>query len=139
MNGDIPLCRVEDIPDGASRGFDPDGVGRDTLFIVRQGAQLHAWRDQCPHEGDTPLPWRRHAYLNARRTRIVCFAHGAQFDITSGVCVLGPCRGSALAPVELRITDSGEVCLSSTNRTEAQESPSVASRDYSEIGHEQAH
>lgn len=111
MNGEILLCRLGDIPDGASRGFDPHGAGRDTLFIVRQGATLHGWHDQCPHEGVTPLPWQRHRYLNARGTRIVCFAHGAQFDIATGVCILGPCRGASLMPVALRVTASGEVFL----------------------------
>lgn len=111
MNGPIPLCKVDDIPDGEARGFDPGGIGRDTLFIVRQGARLYGWKDQCPHEGETPLPWQRHAYMNARKSRIVCFAHGAQFDIASGVCVLGPCVGESLSPVALDITEGGEVWL----------------------------
>lgn len=111
MNSDTILCRLEDIPDGDARGFDPGGVGRDTLFIVRQGDRLHGWHDRCPHEGDTPLPWRRHAYLNKKRTRIVCFAHGAQFEIASGRCVLGPCMGGRLDPVTLAINSCGEVTL----------------------------
>src|ERR1700683_1373202 len=44
----IRLCRLEEIPDGDSRGFDPLGVGRDTLLVVRQGTSLYAWRDACP-------------------------------------------------------------------------------------------
>lgn len=111
MNSGILLCWVEDIPDGESRGFDPWGVGRDTLFIVRKGDALYGWQDRCPHEGDTPLPWKRHAYLNAKRTRIVCFAHGAQFDIATGVCVLGVCLGKSLSSVDLRVMPSGEVFL----------------------------
>jgi len=111
MNSAMILCRLEDIPDGDARGFDPSGVGRDTLFIVRQGNRLHGWYDRCPHEGDTPLPWRRHGYLNKNRTRIVCFAHGAQFEIASGICMLGPCLGERLDPVQLVIDAQGEVTL----------------------------
>jgi nitrite reductase/ring-hydroxylating ferredoxin subunit len=111
MNGVIRLCQVEEIPDGEARGFDPEGVGRDTLFVVRQGSRLYGWKDQCPHEGVTPLPWRRHAYLNAKKTRLVCFAHGAQFDIASGVCVLGPCIGEALSPVDVMLSEGGDVLL----------------------------
>lgn len=138
MSGNIFLCRVGEIPDGESRGFDPDGVERDTLFIVRQGAKLYGWRDQCPHEGETPLPWQRHRYLNAMRTRIVCFAHGAQFNIATGECILGPCRGSFLSPVHLFISDVGEVWLRSINSSGLEETGSIPIECHSKIGHEHA-
>jgi nitrite reductase/ring-hydroxylating ferredoxin subunit len=109
MNHSVPLCHVDDLPDRSSRGFDPARTGRDTLFVVRTGATLHGWIDRCPHEGDTPLPYRRHAYLNKAATRIVCFAHGAQFDIGSGRCVAGPCVGQSLARVPLTVCADGQV------------------------------
>jgi nitrite reductase/ring-hydroxylating ferredoxin subunit len=108
------LCRIGDLPDGGARGFDPGGVGRDTVFVVRRGEVLYGWLDRCPHEGDTPLPYRRHAYLDAKGTRIVCFAHGAQFDIATGECLIGPCVGQALTPVPLEIEEDGRVLTSST-------------------------
>jgi len=109
MNTLMTLGRIDDIPDGGARGFDPGGTGRDTLFVVRRGTALHGWQDRCPHEGATPLPYRRHAYLNANGTRIVCFAHGAQFDIASGECLIGPCKGDALTKVPLTVTGNGEL------------------------------
>ena len=42
------------------------------------------------------MAWRRDAYLNAAGDRIVCAAHGALFEIDSGLCVLGPCLGDRL-------------------------------------------
>jgi nitrite reductase/ring-hydroxylating ferredoxin subunit len=107
----IRLARIDDLPDPGARGFDPDGTGRDTLFVVRRGAELRAYRDACPHFGDTPMAWRRHAYLNGDGTRIVCHAHGAQFDIASGECLLGPCLGRHLEPVEIEVTSNGDVML----------------------------
>jgi nitrite reductase/ring-hydroxylating ferredoxin subunit len=101
----IALCRFEEMKDGESRGFDPYGEGRDFLFVVRRGAALHAWRDSCPHIDGAPLPWRKNAYLNARRDRIVCSAHGALFDIATGRCVLGPCLGQSLQPLTLVVLD----------------------------------
>lgn len=113
MNGRDPmrLCHLDELPDGDARGFDPDGRGQDRLFVVRQGTRLHGWLDACPHHGGTPMAWRRHAYLNARRDRIVCSAHGAQFDIATGDCLLGPCLGQRLTPVPLTVTPAGEVHL----------------------------
>lgn len=105
----VTLGRLDDIPDGGARGFDPEGSGRDTMFIVRQGKALHGWLDRCPHEGVTPLPYRRHAYLNKAATRIMCYAHGAQFEIDSGLCVGGPCLGRSLTPVPLQVLADGRM------------------------------
>ncbi|MBN3786499.1 Rieske (2Fe-2S) protein [Burkholderia sp. Ac-20353] len=110
----IRLASVDDLPDPGARGFDPDGLGRDTLFVVRRGAQIRAYRDACPHFGDTPMAWRKDAYLNGDGTRIVCHAHGAQFDIASGECLLGPCLGQQLTPVEIDVTGDGDVMLAAT-------------------------
>jgi len=102
------LGRLQDIPDGSARGFDPGDECEDALFVVRRGSQLYAYRDRCPHQG-ARLPWRRDAYLNRDGTRIVCYAHGAEFDVESGLCLLGPCLGQSLDPVNLEITSQGEI------------------------------
>jgi nitrite reductase/ring-hydroxylating ferredoxin subunit len=104
------LCHLDDLPDGDARGFDLRGLGRDTVFVVRQGAALHGWLNVCPHHG-AALAWRKHAYLNAARDRIVCSAHGAQFEIHTGACTLGPCLGQSLTPVPLTIDEDGAVHL----------------------------
>jgi nitrite reductase/ring-hydroxylating ferredoxin subunit len=96
----VRLCDARELGEGTSRGFDPARTGRDTMFIVRRGG-LHAWRNACPHWGGTSMAWRKDAFLNREGTRIVCAAHGAQFDIATGLCTLGPCIGEKLAGVEL--------------------------------------
>ena len=103
---DVFLCRLGDVPDGGARGFDPGRTGQDTMFVVRRGEQVHGWRDACPHHGGTPMAWRKDAYLNAARDRIVCAAHGAQFDVATGVCTLGPCLGQRLRAVALVVSDN---------------------------------
>jgi nitrite reductase/ring-hydroxylating ferredoxin subunit len=110
----IRLAHVDDLRDPGARGFDPDGAGHDTLFVVRHGGMLRAYRDACPHFGDTPMAWRKDAYLNGDGTRIVCHAHGAQFDIASGECLLGPCLGQRLTPVEIDVTSDGGIVLIET-------------------------
>ena len=98
------LCDEAAVPERQSRGFDPTGTGQDTVLVVRLGGQLYAWHDACPHHGGTPMAWRKDAYLNAGATRIVCAAHGAQFDIRTGACTLGPCLGQALRAVPVAVT-----------------------------------
>ena len=107
MNASV--CRLEQLVDGHSRGFDPLREGHDTMFIVRRGDRLFAYRDACPHWEGTPLPWRKDAYLSGDGRRIVCSAHGAQFDIETGICTLGPCLGQSLTPVALVVDDAGNV------------------------------
>lgn len=106
----LNLCRLDDLPDGAARGFDPFSEGRDALFIVRRGHLLNAYQNRCPHQGAS-LPWRKDAYLNHDGSRIVCSAHGAQFDIDSGQCVLGPALGGSLQKLNVTVTSSGQVLL----------------------------
>ncbi len=107
----VLLANIDEIADGDSRGFDPGGSGRDTMFVVRRGNALHAYRNACPHVDGAPLPWRKDAYLSADRSHIVCYAHGAKFDITSGICVLGPCEGQALTRVAIHNLPGGEIAL----------------------------
>ena len=105
-----PLCSIDELPDGDSRGFDPLQQGQDSVLLVRRGALVHAWRDACPHLG-TPMAWRRHAYLNAARDRIVCAAHGALFEIDTGVCTQGPCLGEHLTALPVRVGADGAVAV----------------------------
>ncbi len=105
----ILLCHIDALPDGQARGFDPFGSGQDSVLVVRRGARLHGYRDLCPHYGDTPMAWRRHAYLSADGGHIVCAAHGALFEIDSGACVRGACLGQALTPVKLTLNAAGEI------------------------------
>lgn len=100
-----PLCRLEDLVDGRSRGFDPLGEGRDTMFVVRRGTNVHAWRNHCPHYDRARMAWKKDEFLDPSGERIMCFAHGALFDIASGECVLGPCLGQSLTPVEIELRD----------------------------------
>jgi nitrite reductase/ring-hydroxylating ferredoxin subunit len=104
------LCRFDDLPDGGARGFDTNGGGQTTVFAVRRADRVHVYADSCPHHG-TPMAWRRDAYLDAAGEHIVCSAHGALFEIDSGLCVLGPCLGDHLQALPCRISEGNLVLL----------------------------
>jgi nitrite reductase/ring-hydroxylating ferredoxin subunit len=107
----VILCRLTDLAAGRSRGFKPAGTAGPAVFLVRRGAHVHGYYDACPHYGDTPMAWRRDEYLDAGGTHIVCAAHGALFEIETGLCILGPCLGDRLAPAAITITAGGDVIL----------------------------
>jgi len=104
----FPLCLVEEIPIGHSRGFDPENTGRDVIFVVHHQNQFYAYYNACPHRGyeGTTLCWRRHAFLDKTGQQIVCSGHGACFAIDTGQCVIGPCLGTALKKTSIHV-DNG--------------------------------
>jgi nitrite reductase/ring-hydroxylating ferredoxin subunit len=98
------LCRLDDIPDGGSRGFPPAPGGFTGLFAVRRGGRVFVYVNCCPHVG-TPLDWAPDRFLSADGARIVCATHGAEFGIEDGLCVAGPCVGERLEIVLAEIKD----------------------------------
>lgn len=105
----VDLCHSSDIPEGESRGFDIEGNGQDSLFIVRVKGKLYGWQNACPHIDGAPMAWRKDAYLNGKKTHIACHAHGALFELETGVCIQGPCLGKRLQAVEIIEHESGQV------------------------------
>ena len=104
------LCRFEDIPDGGSLGALPNNRGRDRVLLVRQGDRVHAYINNCPHYDRAPLGWKKDEFLSGDGQHIMCAAHGALFEIKTGLCSLGPCLGQSLTPVAVRVED-GSVLL----------------------------
>lgn len=98
------LCRLDDIPDGAARGFEPAPGGFTGLFAVRRGEVVFVYVNSCPHIG-VPLDWAPHRFLTRDGRRIICATHGAEFRIEDGVCTHGPCLGDRLEAVMITIKD----------------------------------
>lgn len=105
----VVLCAIGDLADGEARGFRVPAVDP-KIILVRKGARVHAYLDACPHyQPGTPMAWKTNAYLNGNGTRLACHSHGAEFDIETGECVIGPCLGQSLTRVEVEINEEGGV------------------------------
>ena len=101
----MPLCRLDDVPEGEARGFSHgEGAATRELFILRRGEHTLVYENSCPHTGVT-LDWQPDVFLNVEKTHIQCATHGALFRIEDGLCVHGPCIGMHLRPVPARIED----------------------------------
>jgi nitrite reductase/ring-hydroxylating ferredoxin subunit len=103
-DGQRVLCRLEDIPDGASKGFAAIAGGFTGLMAIRRGNEVFVYVNSCPHIG-TPLDWTPDRFLSRDGSTIVCATHGAQFRIDDGVCISGPCIGDRLEPVAAKIRE----------------------------------
>ncbi|MNM62179.1 Rieske [2Fe-2S] domain protein [compost metagenome] len=104
------LARFDALPD---QGFHAvtavlDGDA-ETLVLYRDGDQVRAWLNVCPHAGRA-LDWAPGQFLKSREGHLVCAVHGASFELQNGVCVAGPCRGDSLRAVPVQVRD-GRVLL----------------------------
>jgi nitrite reductase/ring-hydroxylating ferredoxin subunit len=100
--GNTWLCDLGDIPEGGSKSLGDDTT--DSFFAVRQGNEVHVYQNRCPHAG-MPLNWMPDRFLTRDKSRIICTAHGAQFDIATGNCLAGPCNGGGLTKIAVYIRD----------------------------------
>jgi nitrite reductase/ring-hydroxylating ferredoxin subunit len=109
------LCRVEEIEDPGAKGFSLAGSDRPReIFVVRTGDVVNAYVNSCPHIG-TPLEFQPDRFLTQDRREILCSTHGARFEIASGHCIAGPCRGQSLRRVPVKVAE-GWVRLSGPAR-----------------------
>ena len=79
-------------------------AGRFHGFIVRRGDAVFGYVDRCPHMG-LPLAKVLDDYLAPAGDLIVCSWHSALFQIETGTCVGGPCKGARLTSWPVRVQD----------------------------------
>lgn len=104
----IPLCRLEDIPDGGSCALvaphDARTARPQALIALRRGRTVWLYVNACPHIG-APLDMEPGQFLNHDKSLILCTMHGALFSVENGLCVQGPCAGKSLTRVPCKIED----------------------------------
>ena len=100
-----PLLTLERLADDAFAAVEATLDGdAESLLLYRQGDQVRAWLNVCPHAGRR-LDWAPGQFLRSKDGLLVCAAHGASFELVGGQCVAGPCRGDALRAVPVVVRD----------------------------------
>ena len=118
------VCSMSDIPSQRARGFElmkvEDGVEKPfNLIVVRWGRQVFGYVNLCPHDG-VKLDWERNQFLDPNGIRLMCGKHGALFELGTGVCIEGPCKGRSLIPVALSVIDN-DICVTGVTLAEEEE------------------
>lgn len=110
------VCRAGDIERGDARAFslsriNAAGEGRPfPIVIVRTHADDYfGYVNSCPHE-KTWLNIGAGEFFSRDRAFLRCGRHGATFEIDTGLCIEGDCRGKSLEPIALAVVD-GDVCI----------------------------
>ncbi|MDR3516821.1 MAG: Rieske 2Fe-2S domain-containing protein [Azospirillaceae bacterium] len=110
------VCAATSIEPGSAKAFslsrvDAEGQIRPfAIFIVRTLADGYfGYVNACPHQGSW-LNFGAGTFFAADRRLLECGRHQAKFEIETGLCVAGPCKGENLEPVAIVVID-GELCL----------------------------
>jgi nitrite reductase/ring-hydroxylating ferredoxin subunit len=109
------ICGLNEIPSQKAKGFQLGKItddGREVPFwiiIIRWGKQVFGYVNRCPHDG-VNLDWERNTFLDGNGIRLQCGKHGALFELGTGLCIDGPCKGQALTPIALQVIDN-EICV----------------------------
>ncbi len=119
------ICSMSDIPSQKARGFhlvlvEEDGSKRPwPIIVVRWGRQVFGYVNKCPHDG-VNLDWERNQFLDPNGIRLMCGKHGALFELGTGQCIEGPCKGRSLQPVALSILEN-DICVTGVTLEEVEE------------------
>lgn len=105
----LRLCHLEQLAPGQSLGFRIKSKGQDDLFLINNGGDIVGYKNSCPHWPGSTMPVLKNRYLDSESRYIVCGGHGALFEVDSGLCIKGPCIGQRLIPINLEVTEMGDI------------------------------
>jgi nitrite reductase/ring-hydroxylating ferredoxin subunit len=78
----------------------PELGERVTGFVIRYNGSVHAYVNQCAHLS-VELDWNEGDFFDLSKNYVICATHGAQYQPTTGYCVMGPCKGRSLQAIEV--------------------------------------
>lgn len=78
----------------------PEYGERITGFAIRYQQKIYAYINQCAHV-PVELDWNEGDFFNMSKDLLICATHGAQYTPNTGYCVIGPCKGKSLKPIEV--------------------------------------
>jgi nitrite reductase/ring-hydroxylating ferredoxin subunit len=70
-----------------------------TGFVIRYKGLVHAYINRCAHLA-VELDWNEGDFFNMDKNYLICATHGAHYQPDTGYCVIGPCKGRGLQPVQ---------------------------------------
>lgn len=81
---------------------DAGGRPREAIVLIDDTGTPRAYINRCKHV-PIPLDGGSRHFFTSDKSALLCGTHGAQYRLTDGYCFKGPCRGTQLTAVELRV------------------------------------
>jgi iron-sulfur cluster assembly protein len=108
------ICSAESIGPGWVKPFmlekaGPDGAAPFSILVARDNSNGYfAFVNSCPQEPHTLYEGPGHSLAGVF---LLCAKHEARFEIKTGLCTDGSCKGAHLTRIPAKVVD-GEVCVS---------------------------
>lgn len=80
------------------------GWPRSALLVRDSDGELRAYLNECKHL-PVPLDSGSGAFVSKDGLYLLCNTHGALYRFDDGYCVSGPCAGSSLTRLSLKVDD----------------------------------
>jgi nitrite reductase/ring-hydroxylating ferredoxin subunit len=71
-----------------------------TGFVVRFHGKPYAYVNKCAHV-PVELDWNEGEFFTSQKDYLICATHGAHYRPDTGFCVMGPCKGKSLRPIDV--------------------------------------
>ena len=114
------VCEAESIGPGWVKPFILERAGTDgaepfPILIARDNSNGYfAYVNNCPQEPHILYDGQGHSLAGVF---LLCAKHEAKFELKTGLCTDGPCKGAHLARIPVKVLD-GEVCVSGVTLVE---------------------
>ncbi|MBZ0345038.1 Rieske 2Fe-2S domain-containing protein [Acinetobacter baumannii] len=76
-----------------------------SIVVIKGDDSFYAYENVCPHFS-VQLDYKPGVFNTYQNKHIMCAHHSAMFDIVTGKCIEGPCRGHSLIPIEIEIQEN---------------------------------
>ncbi|UOO89263.1 Rieske 2Fe-2S domain-containing protein [Vitreoscilla massiliensis] len=83
-----------------------------SVVIIQKDQRYYAYENVCPHFS-VQLDYKEGQFSLYQNQVIMCAHHSALFDIETGVCIDGPCKGKQLQVIEIEHKNA-KIFLAST-------------------------
>ncbi len=110
------ICDADSFAPGAAKDFrlsriDENGETRPfPIVVIRTAANEYVgYANACAHKS-VMLNAGNGKFFSQDKKFLECGQHGALYEIETGLCVDGPCKGKSLKPIALAVIDD-EVCV----------------------------
>lgn len=103
------IPNIGDLPLGQPTAYADEQLPAEVI-LINSGEQVYAWLNICPHQG-RPLNYAPNKFLKTPDGHLMCASHGATFDMQSGECIGGPCKGASLRAVPVTVNQEGHIQL----------------------------
>ena len=98
-NIEIDSALLED--GGKGIRFDLPALGEfSSGFVIRFQGKPYAYVNRCAHVS-VELDWSEGDFFTSQRDYLICSTHGAHYRPDNGFCVMGPCKGKSLKPIDV--------------------------------------